>query len=316
MFVITMLGAFAIASSSAAQQGPSDAVRWDFDQRHRYAVEANMRLPEMIWLGTRFNTQARFDAMHVRMVLQCEPGVKETRRSWTLQCELENVGFSAEALPQEVGLVQEIVTELDERLTGAVVRLQMRNDGRLTNINLRNLRRRNQRFAFINENLRLVLSRALAGFDLPLPRNTEDNAWVQHSSWMMLAPTRYGSASSSEIVHKVTDVQPTSLTITSAGRGLVVPDDGWNKYAARVEGQTVFDTVNGRILDRTWTLVGGPTASSVIAQGTEGYPYIVHGRVVALSEGQAWDVGESEELPRSRPSLTAIQQGRVDPMPR
>lgn len=305
---------FAVSVAGAAQEAePPEAIQWNFEQPRRYAIRTNMRLPEMIWLGTRFNRQARFDAMDLRMVLQCAPAERESRRSWEIDCRIEDFAMSAEALPQERGIVQDIVTELDERLTGGLIQFQVRNDGRIKNVGLHEIGRLNRRVGVINENMRLVLSRMVAGLDLPLPRPGEEDGWVQHSSWIMQTVNRWGSYGTSEIVHQVKDVAPAHITIASAGRGIIIPEEGRNKFRARMVSETVFDRRDGHILDRTWSLVGGPTASSLIAQGTEGYPYLVEGQLVALSPGQEWSVGESLELERSQPGMSAIQQRTMRP---
>jgi hypothetical protein len=209
----------------------------------------------------------------------------------------------------EEGLLQPIVEGLDEILTGAVVQLVVRPDGRVVNLDLENVSRRNNRVGVINENLRLVLFRAFAGLDLQLPESGEGGNWPQYGAWLMAAPSTNGSAGTSEIVHSVVDRGPGGVTILSGGRGLIVPGGGENLYEARMWGKAVFDPRTGRLLDRTWTVVGGPTASSFIAFGAAGYPYVQHGRVVALTGDETWDVGQSVELPPGEAAQTAIQQG-------
>ena len=305
------IAALSTAPTADAAQEREEAVLWDWTQPHRYAIETSIRLPELIWIGSRYNQQARVDSLQIRLLAQCMPGTRERRKVWEVNCILEEVGFSAEAYPSEVGVVQQIVTDIDERLTGARIQLQMREDGRVVNIDLEDLERRNRRFAWVNENLRLLLSRAFAGLDLPLPGKGEADGWLQHQSWIMRAPAQQGSYGTSEITHKVTDVDATSFTITSTGRGMIVPGEGINKFDSRLVSSATFDPKNGRLLDRTWSLVGGPTASSLIAQGLEGYPYVVEGRLLALSEGQSWDVGESRELRQQEQGKSAIQQSTM-----
>ncbi len=315
MLFTAMLTLASMSGPALAARTETDAIRWDWSQPQRYALETTIRLPEMMWLATRYNKQARVDAMDVRVVAQCGPGERATRKKFEVSCTLEDVGFSAEALPQEAGLVGEIVKEFDERMTGAAVQLQVRSDGRLINVDLEDVERRNQRFARINENLRLILSRVFSGLDLPLPREGQEDGWIQHSSWIMRAPAVGGSAGTSTITHKVTALTATTLTVTSAGSGIIVPDPGINKYRARMVSETSFDRRQGRILDRTWTLLGGPTASSAVAQGFEGYPYMIQGRVVFLPDGQSWDVGESRELEQSSLGKSALQQSFMGPQP-
>ncbi|MBX2800967.1 MAG: hypothetical protein KTR31_25020 [Myxococcales bacterium] len=283
-------------------------LQWDWGRSHRYFIETKTQLPMMMWFAAKFNKQARVDWFDLRLVTECAPGVVETRRTWEVSCTIEDLALSAMGLPQEAGLLQPILDETDERLTGAVVQLQVRNDGRIVNIDLERLERRNRRFGQINENLRQVLSRAFAGLDLSLPEREADIGWVQNSGWIMRVPTAVGSSGNSELVHKIVSESGPVATIQSGGRALITPGDSANKFSTRMSGEATFDRRTGRLLDRTWTLMGHPTASSPIANGTEGYPYLQQGRVVSLSEGQTWDVGDSREIPANRDGQSAIQQ--------
>jgi hypothetical protein len=224
------------------------------------------------------------------------------------------VGLKASGLPQEKGLLQPILEELDERLTGADVQLVVRDDGRLANIDLEGLDRRYQRVGRMNENLRLVVTRAFAGLDLPLPRIRQDGElhpqWVQSDSWLLRAPVATGNLGTAQVVHTTSDADARVLEITTVGRGMMVPGGGGNRYDVVVDGEAAFDTTEGRLLDRTWSMIGVPTPSSAIAEGTAGYPYLQVGRIAHLPNDQQVDVGVTEELgPIDGPS--ALQQWTV-----
>ncbi len=306
MLASTMMLLPMLAGSVQAAQ-LEEGIQWDWSQPHRYFIQTQVQLPEMIWLAARVNKQARVDLFDLRLVTQCSPGEPLSRNKWEVICTIEDIALSAEALPQEEGLVQPIVEELDERMTGAKVQLQIRGDGRMVNIDLEDVERVNRRFGGINENLRLILTRGFAGLDLPLPEGPE-RGWYQHSSWIMRAPAADGSVGSSEIVHRVIGESGDIVTIGTSGRAVILPGDGRNKYDTRMGGEATFDRRTGQMLERSWSMAGGPTASSLIAQGTEGYPYLQQGHIVALSEDQSWDVGESLEIKAKGPGQSAIQQ--------
>jgi hypothetical protein len=304
-----------MALSVPASAADGDTYAWDWSREHRFFLQSEVRLPLYMWIATPYNRQARITSFDLRLVTTCGDAEENTRRTVEVLCTLDDVAFSAAPFPPDEGLVQEIVTVLDEALTGATVQLQMHEDGRVTNIDLEGLVRRTQRMAVINENLRLIVSRAFAGLDLQLP--TEDGgAWPQYQSWLMRAPAIDGSSGASEIVHREVDRDAAFATITSAGRGLIVPGEGLNKFDARMTSEAAFDVRSGRLADRTWSVIGGPTASSFIALGTEGYPYVQQGRLVALSGQETWDLGESVELP-PQDGQSAIQPGVMGgPTPR
>ncbi|MEQ1501757.1 MAG: hypothetical protein ABMB14_05980 [Myxococcota bacterium] len=305
-------GAPAPGSPAVPGSPGSEVFGWDWSRTHRFYLESQVQLPLVMWLATPFNHQARTTGFDLRIVTTCADAQVETRRTVQVDCRLDDVALSAAGLVQEEGLLQPILTELDEALTGSVVQLQMHADGRIANIDLEGgLDRRNNRVGQINENLRLVVSRAFAGLDLGLPESSDDAAWVQYQSWLMRTPSADGSSGGSQIVHRVTARDGAFATIDSGGRGIIVPGEGENKYDTRFTSHTAFDLRTGRISDRTWTIIGGPTSSSSIAFGAAGYPYIQQGRVVALTGDRTWDVGPSEELPAGSVVQTAIQAGPV-----
>lgn len=297
-----------LVAAAHAEPGPEAPIAWDWSRPHRFYLESQVRLPLFMWFATPFNRQARAAAFEIRMVTACGPGEALARDAWEVLCDLEEVGLLASGFSQEEGLLEPIVEELDEILSDATVQLVIREDGRLVNVDLEDVSRRNNRVGAINENLRLVVSRAFAGLDLLLPETRDAGPWPQYGAWLMRAPSSNGSAGMSELVHDVVVSDAGGLTIASGGRGLIVPGSGGNQYEARMAGVAVFDPRAGRLLDRTWTVVGAPTASSSIALGTAGYAYVQMGRIVTLGEDQTWDVGDSRELPPGKAAQSAIQQ--------
>jgi hypothetical protein len=297
---------FLVATAADAQQ--DSEITWDWTRSQRFYLESQVRLPLLVWLATPYNRQARATAFEIRLVTTCGPGEPVGRSSFEVLCTLDEVGLLASGLTQEEGLLDPIVRELDEILTEASVQLVVRPNGRILNIDLEDVERRNARVGAINENLRLVVSRAFAGLDLLLPESARSGPWPQYGALLMRAPSADGSAGMSEIVHAIVASDVGGITVVSGGRGLVSPGEGSNQYDTRMEGRAVFDPRSGRLLDRSWTVVGGPTPSSSIAFGAAGYPYVQQGRVVALTGDETWDVGESMELPPGEAAQTALQQ--------
>jgi hypothetical protein len=296
-----MLAFLAVAHAAEAlpTQGP-------FDAPHRYYAQSVVQLPLFMWFATPFNQQARATAFDLRLVLDCDAGVPNTRRTLEVLCTLEQVGLSATGMEQEAGLLQPILTELDDILTGSDVQLQVRGS-EVVNVDLE-VYRRNNRVGRLNENMRLVLSRAIAGLDFEPPPDAELEAWPEYGSMLAWMPAANGTSGTSQIVYKVTDRGERMWSLVYGGTGVLRPGEGGNSYDARFSGDLVMDAATGQILDRTWLVVATPTPSSVIAQGWAGYPYLQQGRLVALSPDQEWDVGESLEVPPSEFTPTAIQQ--------
>jgi hypothetical protein len=272
-------------------------------QPQRYAIQARVSLPLFMRLDTGFNQEARMVGYDLRIITTCaqSPGPEPCEScgrgptpNKEVLCRLDEVAFSATGMVQDQGRLQPIVTEIDEILTGAVIQLQVRRDGRIANIDLEGLDRRNQVVGAFNENLRLIVSRGFAGFDLGAPPEDEPS-WVQYDSWLMRLPVASGSIGGSEIVNRVASESDDQVIVESGGRAVIVPANSANQYDSRMHGMAAVDS-DGRIIERTWTVIGVPTASSHIAFGTAGYAYMQDGWIRALGEGETWRVGESVEL--------------------
>lgn len=289
------------------QMTTSASMAWDYTKPQRLGLKTDVYLPEMIWFASGYNKQARVREFSLGLIADCKPQTV-SRRVVEVACTLERVGLQAMSLPQEQGLVEPIVGEIDARLTGAIVQLQMRNDGALKNIDIDGLTRRNQRFGRINENLRLIVTRAFAGLDLPLPKSDPRQGWIQNRSWLLSAPALTGAAGVSEIVNKVISNEGHHVFVASAGRGIVSPRDGINTYTLRLEAEATIDSATGTLVERTWMMAGGPTPGSLIAQGFEGYPYLQRGHIVALGPEEEWDVGVTKELPPTNSGMSTLQQ--------
>jgi hypothetical protein len=297
-----------------------EPVRWSAGEPQRYAIQARVSLPLFMRLDTGFNNEARMVGFDLRLVTTCTetPGPEPCETcgrgpnpNEEVLCLIDDLAFSATGMAQEKGRLQPIVTEIDEQLTGSVVQLQVRHDGRLVNIDLEGLDRRNHVVGNFIENLRLILARGFAGLDLTAPPEG-DRSWVQYDSWLLRLPDAEGSMGGSEIVHRIYEETDDTITVESGGRALLVPVDveySANKYETRFHGIAIQRREDARLVERAWTVIGVPTASSRIAFGTAGYAYMQDGWIKALDEGETWNVGQSVELADGWHVQTAIQQG-------
>ncbi len=313
MFAPILIGSLLSGTAPAhphaepAARAETALMTWDYTAPQRFGMKTDVVLPELIWLASGFNKQARVREFSLGFIADCTAGHVAKRRT-ELNCVLTDFGIQAMSLPQEEGLLEPILGEIDSRLTGATVQLQVNRDGSLRNIDLDGLTRLNRRFGRINENLRLVLTRAFAGLDLPLPDRSPEAGWIQSRSWIVSAPASQGTASVAQIAHKVIGEDGDRVFLASAGRGLISPREGENKYDLRFQSQATLDTKKGRMVERTWTMAGGPTPSSMVAQGFEGYPYLQRGQIVALGAEDEWDVVSTKEVRPTNRGPSALQQ--------
>ena len=230
--------------------------------------------------------------------------------------QLRAIAFSdtqPKVMPGDEGVLPVILAEMDEKLSVAELQVVIRRDGRLRLVDLENVSQRNRRISQMHENMRLVLARAIAGFDLQLPKKAdrEFGAWPQYSSELMKLPSSIGSIGAVELAHGVKEANDGLLPIVSSGRGTMSPSSMGastpDHYALSLEARAVFDIEQGILRERRWTVLGMPTASSAMAEGGDGIPYGQRGLISYLpSDQEAPVLGETMEVAPPGATQTAI----------
>lgn len=284
------------ADAEAYATTATHALRWKWGEPQRFYVETEVHLPVPMWFTAVRNKEARVVAYLVRAVLDCDDARPELKHSWEVVCDVEDVALSAVGLRPGVEPLQLVLDELDERLSGAAMQLQVHEDGRVLNIDIEGLDRPRRRVGLMNERLRLVMSRAIAGLDLQVPVTPVGvgSQWPQYRTWFMTAPSDRGTAGAAEVLHHVDDVFPDGrLLITTVGRGVIVPAGGNDKYDTELVSWSVFDPATGFLTERAWGAAGVATPSSPVSYALAELPYDQRGRIRRLAPGEQVDVGES-----------------------
>ncbi len=306
-----------LVGGSALSASPADAVRWGLaPDATRWYVESDVVLPQHLWFEADFNKQARVRTFQVRMVLDCS-GVTPRAKATRLDCHIEDAALGGVTFTRERGKLQPVLEELDDKLTGATLQVVLTERGHVRAIRLKNAfvhDQRNRRINRMNEILRLVTARALAGFDLVMPRegNRSGDSWVQHTDLIFGAPSLSGVRGSVDEVHHAEWLDDGRVAIRTEGRGTSVPgpmSTVENIYLGNVEADAVFDTQRGLLVERAWSMAVSPTPSSPLAQGWQGIPYAQRGRIELLDAGEAVDVGETREwTPSTELPPTTLQR--------
>ena len=213
---------------------------------------------------------------------------------------LENWKFRAPEEKQRTSLtipfavkVQKILTEADEKLTGAKLQIQVSDDGQVQNVDLEGLEARDQRAARINETLRILLSRMMAGFDMKLRKwnNLSEGQWVEYNAELMAMPTPdfVASRGASLLIHQLNKYRG-ELVVQSVGRGTISYGDGSseNFFSTRFNGVSIYDPEEGYMTERIWSLFGTPTASSAIADGGAGLAGLIIFEHVEGQDQKSW----------------------------
>jgi hypothetical protein len=197
--------------------------------------------------------------------------------------------------------VAKILAEADERLTGTKLQIQVSDDGQVQNVDIEGLEAHDQRTRRINETLRILLARMMAGFDMKLRKwnNLSEGQWVEYNPELMAMPTPdfVASRGSSILIHQLNKYRGERV-VQSVGRGTISYGDGSNEnfFSTRFNGVSIYDPEEGYMTERVWSLFGTPTASSAIADAGAGAPYWHAGRIRILGDGEVADVGPTEEV--------------------
>ncbi len=310
-----------------------------FDQPSRWHIQSEVELPAVMWMAADRNTEARMVGWNLDFVLNCDAG-EALRRGYEVTCVIEDVAVRGAALPSDAGLLEKILLESDERLTGAEVELRTGPRGELRAVALHNLPDGRRRQTAMKENLRLMLSRAVAGFDQPVAQRDVEAGWAQRGGWIAQMPAGAGTLTGGKIVHERIAADGDTWTIASKGRVTLEPHSqqewpplgvtravhriesplhplAWDQWVSQIgmvawidtdlEGTAVVEADGGALIERTWSAHGVPTPSSRVSMGAEGYPYIQRGSITRLDDGEAPDVGDSVEIDPPEKTPTAIQ---------
>jgi hypothetical protein len=311
---------FVLSLAWAAAPASPAVLRWDWQREHRFYVESEVTLPLYMWFYDDRSHQVRVTAFQVRAELRCAPGVplgRSPKRGFEVGCDVVQSSVRGAAILADAGRLGPVLERLDELVDGVTLQLQVRPDGRLDNIGLEGFDSRWRTMNQMGESLRLVFSRAVAGFDLTLPPTTPEigGQWMEHDSMIAWLPESSGSNTTMDLIHEVAQSDDRATVIKSGGRGLA--DTGENRYDLSIEGVTVFDRAIGAISERSWAILGMPTSSSLIATGIQGIPISQRGSVRRLYGDEQADVGASAEVgpPGERPVelLPWVPLGSPDP---
>ena len=283
----------------------------------RMYVTSSVQLPRFMWFLSDFNREIRVSGFDVELVLACEE--IEARRTTEVRCLVEQAALRASPLAADVKWAPPVLTQMQEKLEGATVVLLVRADGRITNVNLRDAwteDARHRRMRQMNENLRLVVARAVAGLDLQRPREplADGVIWAQRQTLMTMAPSAFGTLGATEMILRATPGPDDLITVRAEGTAMIAPASTMNDgapsdtYDTRVIAQAIVAPDSGRIQSVAWTVIGVPTASSAIAEGMAGIPYVQQGRAVGLAPGERGTVGETGVMAPKGPQPSVLQQ--------
>ncbi|MBT3219357.1 MAG: hypothetical protein HN348_09725 [Proteobacteria bacterium] len=269
---------------------------WTPDQARRYFVQTQVRLPEPMLFLALANRDVRVTEFQVNLNLNCVAANALGKKAWELSCAIDDFAIQAAPISTEKGRLIDILNEYDEMLTNAHLELVLTLDGRVRTVDLEGIDKRNKRSDIIHENLRLILARSVAGFDLRLPKKGDDRGgpWRQTNAQIAGFPSELGSMGAVEIDHLVQSSTNTVHELAMTGRGtmssgemIVVGNQERprNLFEMAISGTAQFDGAAGELVSREYLVDAKPTASSMDSTGT-GVNYVQAAHIVLVKEGQ------------------------------
>ena len=322
VFAFVSLTALALPSYAADPEPEGDGgtigvvadpyARWDHT---RWYIKTEIVMPYPITFFADINAEFRAIAFQVRTVLACDEDRLVAKRRMQVDCRVEDVGLRFTPLESMMSsgkawgkvnheAVAKVVTELHDKLSKATMRLQADDLGRVDDIAIHGVDTSDEKSASTAESLRMIMSRVLVGFDMRLRRyeRLQAGAWAEYDSRLMTFPFTTEAMGGSEVLDKLETRQGHRI-VQTVGKGMLSDGQG-NYWDTRLVGVSVYDGKDGIMTERVWALNGMPTASSAVAEGESGLPYLHAGRIRQI---------QPSEHPNCGPSTEVAREGVVDP---
>lgn len=321
-----VLGILAVPQPSAAEDiDPTEEIvvwgdlfaRWDGT---RWMITTEVTLPYELTLSRDENAEFDTREFTLKTVIGCNKDWRLNKRRYEVGCVIEDFAMQAAVAErvvteEDVARAQSVLDEIDAKLSGAKLQIQVADDGRVTNLDLEGVPRQSRRQSDIHETLRQVLSRIIVGFNLKLQKYNQlhEGKWYEYNSSLLSLPGASSTAAmgSNMIVHYLNPFQG-HIIVQSIGKGMVAVDGAPVVYqGAAVDiqkipvtldmiGVSTFDKDGGYMLERVWAINGTTTASAMFTQ----QPYYNAGRI--------WNLGELDK-PDCGP--TRVVNGRKQSVP-
>lgn len=274
--------------------------RW---QNTRWFIATEVMLPLPAFWNADRNYEMRVQAFQVRSVLACDKEWKLSGRKYQVSCIIEDIGLQAVSTEgPEYPHVGTILAEMDAKLTDARVQLQVRDNGRVTNIDLEDVPPpRNQRERLVQENLRQVLSRLVVGFDMKLRKSNflSTGQWVETKSSLLSLPSSTLTPASGLVVHQLNGYKG-HIVVQTKGEGQIMEIDSSSgdeySYSVDLSGVAIYDEEQGFMTERVWSMRAQRTASSFQEQGLTQGLYSHSGILRMLGDKERVNVGPTREV--------------------
>jgi hypothetical protein len=302
--IVWVLMAMALGTQQASAV---DNLSWKWEKDRRFLLISDVSAPEHLVFRAEKNFEARVYKWRSNIVVSCAPEALGKKAS-ALACTIEDISLQAMSIPADLGSLPAVLEDLDQKMTGAVIQVEMTNDGRIRNVDLEGIDKRHRRLNQIVETMRLVVARAMAVMDLQLPKKGDDKGegnWPQKQTLVTSFPSTVGTLGSVRTVHEIVENKDDAIIINSTGKGIagsgrMIQVAGQeqiaNMYDIEYAGQSVFDRKDGSLTAREYQLRGTVTSSSELSGAWKGMPYMQYSKLMRLSNSEKPNLGESRPM--------------------
>lgn len=260
--LLVSLSAPSFAKGDAWTEAPW---RWEAGQVRRFYVESRVRLPTVLELYAEKSVDVAVGEWEDRVLLRCTA----TGHPGEVQCVIEDITLTATAVDGEHDHLAQILQEMDGDLTGGVIDLKFRPDGRLVAMDLQNNGLADRRDAKRHDDERNIILRAMAGFDLQLPDEDITSEWKQSQSRLADYPSAYGSQNRTTIKHQRAMDEDALMRVDSEGTALVavnieIPGGLTQSYNVTSDIASVAQLEPGtnELRFRSWLVSGGVASNA------------------------------------------------------
>jgi hypothetical protein len=200
--------------------------RWD---ETRWLIKTEVVTPYPFLFMQEKNAAVYVSGFQVEAVMACNKAWKLGRKHYEVDCRLEDVALQASladrATDGRIATGNSILSELDQKLTGAKLQLQVADDGRVTSIDLEGIGKDTDREQYIQETMRQVLSRVSVGFDMKMQKFNQlhEGKWIEYRSRLMSMPLPANSTAtqSNSTVINYLSFYKGQVMVQSIGEGLI-----------------------------------------------------------------------------------------------
>ncbi len=166
----------------------------------RWLVESSWVNP--MGLSLRANDGAEFEAgaLRTRAVLACEIDGAIGPKQREVECRIEELAMQAVPLQDWVseGTIDDVLGELDAKLTGAILQLQVSESGSVNNVDIEGIKTRTRRERLALEQLRSITVVLVSTYHM---RVKPTDQWVERNSAVQTVPSSTGTQGSGTLTH-------------------------------------------------------------------------------------------------------------------